>query len=62
IRVITSNPAKILKLKQKGHVEVERAADLILLEEDTLKVNTVFARGKMMVENGEALVKGTFEL
>ncbi|MBW3110651.1 MULTISPECIES: beta-aspartyl-peptidase [Bacillaceae] len=62
IRVITSNPAKILKLKQKGHVEVERDADLILLEEDTLKVNTVFARGKMMVENGEALVKGTFEL
>ncbi|WP_226676951.1 beta-aspartyl-peptidase [Rossellomorea aquimaris] len=61
IRVITSNPAKILKLKQKGHVEVERDADLVLLEKDTLEVNTVFARGKMMVENGEAIVKGTFE-
>ncbi|CAN7478633.1 beta-aspartyl-peptidase [Rossellomorea sp. LjRoot5] len=61
IRVITSNPAKILKLKQKGHVEVEKDADLVLLDQETLNVNTVFARGKLMVENGEAVVKGTFE-
>jgi beta-aspartyl-dipeptidase (metallo-type) len=61
IRVITSNPAKILKLKQKGHVEVEKDADLVLLDQETLDVNTVFARGKLMVENGEAIVKGTFE-
>ncbi|MHA7136284.1 beta-aspartyl-peptidase [Rossellomorea arthrocnemi] len=61
IKVITSNPAKILKLKQKGHVEVEKDADLVLLDKDTLEVNTVFAKGKLMVENGEAVVKGTFE-
>ncbi|WRP07968.1 beta-aspartyl-peptidase [Rossellomorea aquimaris] len=61
IKVITSNPAKILKLKQKGHVEVEKDADLVLLDKDTLEVNSVFAKGKMMVENGEAIVKGTFE-
>ncbi|UTE78991.1 beta-aspartyl-peptidase [Rossellomorea sp. KS-H15a] len=61
IRVITSNPAKILKLKQKGRVEVEKDADLVLLDQETLDVNTVFARGKLMVENGEAIVKGTFE-
>jgi beta-aspartyl-dipeptidase (metallo-type) len=61
IKVITSNPAKILKLKQKGRVEVEMDADLVLLEKDTLEVNTVFAKGKLMVENGEAIVKGTFE-
>ena len=61
IRVITSNPAKILKLKQKGRVDVEKDADLVLLDKETLDVNTVFARGKLMVENGEAIVKGTFE-
>ncbi|MGM0841252.1 MAG: beta-aspartyl-peptidase [Bacillota bacterium] len=61
IKVITSNPAKILKLKQKGHVEVEKDADLVLLDKDTLEVKTVFAKGKLMVENGEAVVKGTFE-
>lgn len=61
IKVITSNPAKILKLKQKGHVEVEKDADLVLLDKDTLEVNSVFAKGKLMVENGEAIVKGTFE-
>ncbi len=61
IKVITSNPSKILKLKQKGHVEVEKDADLVLLDKSTLEVNTVFAKGKMMVENGEAVVKGTFE-
>ncbi|WP_282138181.1 beta-aspartyl-peptidase [Rossellomorea aquimaris] len=61
IKVITSNPAKILKLKQKGRVEVEMDADLVLLDKDTLEVNTVFAKGKLMVENGEAIVKGTFE-
>ncbi|RBP00131.1 beta-aspartyl-peptidase [Rossellomorea aquimaris] len=61
IKVITSNPAKILKFKQKGHVEVEKDADLVLLDKDTLEVNTVFAKGKLMVENGEAVVKGTFE-
>ncbi|MGE6755130.1 beta-aspartyl-peptidase [Rossellomorea sp. NPDC071047] len=61
IKVITSNPAKILKLKQKGHVEVEKDADLVLLDKDTLEVNSVFAKGKLMVEKGEAIVKGTFE-
>jgi beta-aspartyl-dipeptidase (metallo-type) len=61
IKVITSNPAKILKLKQKGHVETEKDADLVLLDKNTLEVNTVFAKGKLMVENGEAIVKGTFE-
>ncbi|MEI2663664.1 beta-aspartyl-peptidase [Rossellomorea sp. LJF3] len=61
IKVITSNPAKILKLKNKGRVEVERDADLVLLDNQSLEVSSVFARGKLMVENGEALVKGTFE-
>ncbi|WP_079506733.1 beta-aspartyl-peptidase [Mesobacillus jeotgali] len=60
IRVITANPAAILKLSQKGRVEAGRDADLVLLDEN-LEVNTVIAMGQLMVENRVALVKGTFE-
>ncbi|PFA61727.1 beta-aspartyl-peptidase [Bacillus sp. AFS015802] len=61
IKVITSNPAKILKLKEKGLVEIEKDADLVLLDKNSLDVSSVFARGKLMVEDGKAIVKGTFE-
>ena len=60
IRVITSNPAAILKLKQKGAVEVGRDADLVLLDEN-LEIDTVIALGQVMVENRQAVVFGTFE-
>jgi beta-aspartyl-dipeptidase (metallo-type) len=60
IRVITSNPATILKLSQKGRIETGRDADLVLLDEN-LEINTVIAMGKVMVENRVPLVRGTFE-
>lgn len=61
IRVITENPARILKLGQKGNIEEGRDADLVLLNKETYDIDTVFAMGRLMVENGEAKVKGTFE-
>jgi beta-aspartyl-dipeptidase (metallo-type) len=61
LRVITQNPAEILKLKQKGRVEVGRDADLVLLGKDDLVIDTVVARGQVMVKHGMAIVKGTFE-
>ncbi|KSU62081.1 isoaspartyl dipeptidase [[Bacillus] enclensis] len=61
IKVITSNPAKILKLKTKGQIQNGMDADLVLLDVKSLKIHTVLAKGKIMVENGEAVVKGTFE-
>lgn len=60
IRVITENPAAILKLRTKGRIEVGRDADLVLLDR-SFRIDTVIALGKVMVENGEAIVKGTFE-
>jgi len=62
LRVITHNPAEILKLKQKGKVEVGRDADLVLLRKDDLKIDSVIAQGQLMVDHGEAIVKGTFEV
>nr|WP_286183042.1 beta-aspartyl-peptidase [Bacillus sp. ISL-55] len=60
IRVITANPATVLKLSQKGRIEAGRDADLVLLD-DNLEIDTVVAMGKVVVEKGVALVKGTFE-
>lgn len=61
LRVITQNPAEILKLKQKGMIEAGRDADLVLLRKDDLLIDTVIAMGQVLVEKGEAIVKGTFE-
>ncbi|KHE66843.1 beta-aspartyl-peptidase [Halobacillus sp. BBL2006] len=61
LQVITSNPANILGLKSKGEIKQGKDADIVLLEADSLQIDSVMAQGKMMVMNGEALVKGTFE-
>ncbi|MEH7884593.1 beta-aspartyl-peptidase [Bacillus sp. JJ1609] len=61
LRVITQNPAVILKLHQKGKVEAGKDADLVLLNKTDLSIHSVIALGKMMVENGSPVVKGTFE-
>ncbi|MFS0863275.1 beta-aspartyl-peptidase [Fredinandcohnia sp. 179-A 10B2 NHS] len=61
IRVITSNPATILKLSDKGQIKEGMDADIVLVNKDSLDIIKVFAKGQLMVDNGEALVKGTFE-
>jgi beta-aspartyl-dipeptidase (metallo-type) len=61
LRVITQNPASILKLSQKGMVKEGKDADLVLLNKADFTIDTVIALGKLMVENGTAIVKGTFE-
>lgn len=61
IKVITSNVANILKLRNKGSIERGNDADLVLVDEESLEIDIVMAGGKVMVENGEAIVKGTFE-
>lgn len=61
IKVITSNPADILKLKNKGYIEEGKDADIVLLNKDDLQIDTVIAMGKIMIENREIKVRGTFE-
>ena len=60
IKVITKNPASLLRLSQKGEVAVNKDADLVIVDQD-YQIDTVFARGKKMVAAKECLVKGTFE-
>lgn len=60
IRAITCNPAKILKLKNKGRIEKGFDADLCILDKN-LDIDSVFAKGKMMVQDKKPIVFGTFE-
>jgi len=60
IKLITSNPAKNLGLKNKGQVKINSDADLCFLNSD-LELNTVIANGKFMMQEGALVVKGSFE-
>ncbi|WHY59738.1 beta-aspartyl-peptidase [Cytobacillus firmus] len=61
LSVITKNPASILKLHQKGKIEEGKDADLVILNKETLAIETVYSLGRKMVEDGKVVVKGTFE-
>ena len=60
LRLFTSNPADILGLSGKGRIGEGLDADILVLDGD-LNVDKVFARGRLMVDEGRAVVKGTFE-
>lgn len=61
LRPVTVNPAKILKLHpEKGVLRTGSHADILVLERD-LGIRHVFAKGRWLVRDGQAIVKGTFE-
>jgi beta-aspartyl-dipeptidase (metallo-type) len=61
LQVITSNPARILKLRGKGRLEAGAHADLVLLEPQTLEIRGVLAKGAWLMKDGVAQRRGTFE-
>ena len=61
LKVITENPAQNLELKNKGKLEEEKDADLVILDSKDLKIKTVIAKGKIMLEDENLKQKGTFE-
>lgn len=58
---VTKSPADILGLSHKGRIEPGCDADLIIADADSLQIESVYARGRLMVSHGKACVKGTFE-
>ena len=61
LQTITSNPARILKLKGKGQLAAGADADLVLLDATTLAIRGVIAGGTWLMRDGQAQKKGTFE-
>ena len=61
LKVITSNPARILGLKEKGRILEGMDADIVILEKETLDIDSVLARGKIAKLEGKNILKGTFE-
>ena len=61
LRVITANPARILKLKAKGRLAPGLDADVVLLDPRDLEVRTVIAKGQPLMKAGKLLAKGMFE-
>jgi len=60
LRTITSNVANVLRLKNKGSIRVGYDADLVVLDEE-LYIQDVWAMGKCMLRNQQRQVWGTFE-
>jgi beta-aspartyl-dipeptidase (metallo-type) len=56
----TSNVARLLLLRRKGHLSAGADADLVVLDTDGA-VEDVMARGRWHVLSGRPIVQGTFE-
>jgi len=61
LKMVTSNPAKRVGIYHcKGSVEEGKDADLLILDQN-LNIQTVIAKGQIMIHQKEILVKGAFE-
>ena len=57
LSLITVNPAKALMLDhKKGRIQKDYNADLVLLDQD-LKIQSVYARGRLMMKDQEMIVQ-----
>lgn len=62
LQPITSSPARYLKLKQKGCIEVGKDADLLLLNQADLTIETVIARGALAMVDQSLTIQDTISL
>lgn len=61
LSIATANPAKALELSAKGRICPGADGDLLLIRRDNLALDMVLAMGRVMMEHGEPVVRGTFE-
>ncbi|HMM12948.1 MAG TPA: amidohydrolase family protein, partial [Bacteroidales bacterium] len=60
LRTVTANPARVLKLGNKGRIAVGADADICLIDSQ-LNLRSVIAMGQWMMRDGKMLKKGTYE-
>ena len=58
--LVTANTANALKLPHKGTIKDGNAADLLLLDKETLKIREVISEGKRLFKDGKIAFKENF--
>ncbi len=61
LATITRNPAEVYKLKGKGRIAEGWDADLVLVDPEGFTVETVLARGRILMRQGRMQVAETFQ-
>jgi len=61
VKIVSTNIAKHLKLHTKGELRPGKDADMLVLDEETLEIKYVIAKGEIVVEEGKPVKYGTFE-
>ncbi|WP_434939439.1 beta-aspartyl-peptidase [Shewanella sp. HL-SH8] len=57
---ITESPANILKLTQKGRIAIDMDADINLLNPNSLAIEAVYSKGKLVFSEGKLCIKTPF--
>ena len=60
LKPVTENPAKVLKLKDRGCIECQKRADIVIADKQ-LCIETLICNGKVMMLEKKLMVKGNFE-
>lgn len=61
LQFFTTNVSKALSIyPQKGTIKEKSDADIVIMDEE-MNIDTVIAKGEIMLANGENIVKGTYE-
>ncbi len=60
IRIFSTNPAEVLKLRRKGRIFEGADADLILFDAG-LDIKYLLAKGQLMIDDGKIIRRGTYE-
>ncbi len=61
IRVTSTNIAEHLKFEHKGEIREGKDADLLVLDQDSLQIKDVVAKGKVLMVDEKVIKFGTFE-
>ncbi len=62
LKHVTSVPARILRLRDKGRIAKGYDADILILDQKTLEVRDVFTKGRHVVKNGKLNITPRFLL
>jgi len=57
LRVVSLNPATVLKLPKKGRIEAKADADLLLIDRKNLQLKAVMAKGRWLWSDGRVAVE-----